>query len=176
MVEDGGNKNPEADSLSYIRLLLESLNNLGYLTQAIGTINQRLPVELFKLVDKTNNEVDQRHPSFLMGVTRTRTSGRMTDLGLGENDARVTVLYDLLWTLYSKFEAVMEGHRVVYDVIKGIGKRESWPDTSLANGFVEVWQLIQSEVGYPPERKFGVGLLTLVDAVAASRLPHSERE
>ncbi|RPB25906.1 hypothetical protein L211DRAFT_856536 [Terfezia boudieri ATCC MYA-4762] len=147
MVEDGGNKNPEADSLSYIRLLLESLNNLGYLSNAISTINQRLPVELFKLVDKTNQEVDQRHPSSLLGITRARKrGGKSLDLGLGENDVRVTVLYDLLWTLYSKFEAVMEGHRVVYDVVKGISKREGWTDLTLANGFVEVWQLIQSEM------------------------------
>ena len=147
MVEDGGNKNPEADSLSYIRLLLESLNNLGYLSNAIGNINQRLPVELFKLVDKTNQEVAQRHPSSLLGITRARKRGsKSLDLGLGENDVRVTVLYDLLWTLYSKFEAVMEGHRVVYDVVKGISKREGWTDLTLANGFVEVWQLIQSEM------------------------------
>ncbi|KAF8429887.1 Sec8 exocyst complex component-specific domain-containing protein [Terfezia claveryi] len=147
MVEDGGNKNPEADSLSYIRLLLESLNNLGYLSNAISTINQRLPVELFKLVDKTNQEVDHRHPSSLLGITRARKRGsKSLDLGLGENDVRVTVLYDLLWTLYSKFEAVMEGHRVVYDVVKGISKREGWTDLTLANGFVEVWQLIQSEM------------------------------
>ena len=146
MVEDGGNKNPEADSLCYIRLLLESLNNLGYLSNAIGTINQRLPVELFKLVDKTNQEVDQRHPSPLLSITRTRKRGGKLDLGLGENDVRVIVLYDLLWTLYSKFEAVMEGHRVVYDVVKGISKREGWTDLTLANGFVEVWQLIQSEM------------------------------
>ncbi|KAI5806550.1 Sec8 exocyst complex component-specific domain-containing protein [Peziza echinospora] len=146
MTDDGGNKNPEADSLNYIRLLLESLHSLGYLTTAIGTINQRLPVELFKLVDKTNLEVDQRHPSSLLNLNRARKFGKTIDMGMGENDVRVTVLYDLLWTLYSKFEAVMEGHRVVYDVLKGIGKRENWPDTSLANGFVEVWQLIQSEM------------------------------
>jgi len=40
----------------------------------------------------------------------------------------------------------MEGHRVVYDVVKGISKREGWTDLTLANGFVEVWQLIQSEM------------------------------
>lgn len=152
MVEDANtNKNPEAESLSYIRLLLESLNNIGYLPNAISTINQRLPVELFKLVDRTNNEVDQRHPSSLLGAGRTRKSReKKMDLGLVESDVRVVVLYDLLWTLYSKFEAVMEGHRVVYDVVKGISKREEWEDAqSLTNGFVEVWQLIQSEVGLP---------------------------
>ncbi|KAI5791293.1 Sec8 exocyst complex component-specific domain-containing protein [Pyronema domesticum] len=142
-------KNPEADSLQYIRLLLESLNNLGHLPNAIATVNQRLPVELFKLVDKTNLEVDQRHPSSL---TRMKSRGMHTkkiDLGLNENDVRVTIIHDLLITLYSKFEAVMEGYRVIYDVVRGITKRsntlgdtpESWK-----HGFIEVWQLIQSEM------------------------------
>lgn len=148
MVEDANtNKNPEADSIYYIRLLLEALNNLGHLSNAVGTVNQRLPVELFKLVDRTNNEVDQRHPSSLTGVARAGVFGKTMDLGLGENDVRVTVIHDLLWTLYSKFAAVMEGHRVIYDVVKGISKRDGSEDAaSLTNGFMEVWQLIQSEV------------------------------
>ena len=153
MVEDAHpNKNPEADSLSYIRLLLEALNNLGHLPNAIATVNQRLPVEVFKLVDKTNNEVDQRHPSSLTGMKTGRRRGKTVDLGLSEGDVRVTIIHDLLCTLYSKFEAVMEGYRVIYDVVKGITKRggDSLQDTeSWKHGFVEVWQLIQSEVDFP---------------------------
>jgi exocyst complex component 4 len=153
MVEDAhASKNPEADSLSYIRLLLESLNNLGHLPNAIATVNQRLPVELFKLVDKTNIEVDQRHPSSLTGLKTRGYHGKTVDLGLNENDVRVTIIHDLLCTLYSKFEAVMEGYRVIYDVVKGITNRgnslqdaESWK-----HGFAEMWQLIQSEVIPPP--------------------------
>lgn len=149
MTEDP-NKNPEAESLSYIRLLLESLNYLGHLPNAIANINQRLPVELFKLVDKTNNEVDQRHPSSFGSSSRRRGQKKGMDFGLSESDIRLTVLNDLLWTLYSKFEAVMEGHRVVHDVVKEIAKREESrdgsKDLSSTNGFLEVWQLIQSEM------------------------------
>ncbi|KAA8911144.1 Sec8 exocyst complex component-specific domain-containing protein [Sphaerosporella brunnea] len=147
-VNAGTNKNPEADSLSYIRLCLEALHNLGHLPNAIATVNQRLPVELFKLVDKTNTEVDQRHPSSLTAGRTRGYNGKTMDLGLSENDVRVTTIHDLLYTLYSKFEAVMEGYRVIYDVVRGITKRgdtlqdaESWK-----HGFVEVWQLIQSEM------------------------------
>lgn len=145
MVDDSDStKNPEADSLSYIRLVLEALNNLGHLSNAIATVNQRLPVELFKLVDKTNNEVAQRHPSSMASVAR---GAKTIDLGLAENDLRIKVMNDLLCTLYSKFEAVMEGHRVIFDVVKGITKREGLEDTSgWSNGFMEVWQLIQSEM------------------------------
>lgn len=149
MVEDAhAIKNPEADSLLYIRLILESLNNLGHLPNAIAVVNQRLPVELFKLVDKTNTEVDQRHPSSLTGLTIRGHHGKTIDLGLNENDVRVTIIHDLLCTLYSKFEAMMEGYRVIYDVVRGINKRgDTMQDTDTwKHGFVEVWQLVQSEV------------------------------
>lgn len=172
MVEDANtNKNPEADSIYYIRLLLEAINNLGHLSNAVGTVNQRLPVELFKLVDRTNNEVDQRHPSSLTGVARAAGSfGKTMDLGLNENDVRVTVIHDLLWTLYSKFSAVMEGHRVIYDVVKGISKRDGSEDAAtLTNGFMEVWQLIQSEM-----RSLLHDYLTMTDSrsVASAPLGH----
>jgi exocyst complex component 4 len=114
-------------------------------------VNQRLPVEIFKLVDKTNAEVDQRHPSSLTARRTRGYDGKTMDLGLSENDVRVTTIHDLLYTLYSKFEAMLEGYRVIYDVVRGITKRgdtlqdaESWK-----HGFVEVWQLIQSEVTIP---------------------------
>lgn len=173
MVDDAvANKNPESDSLCYIRLLLEALNNLGHLSSAVSTVNQRLPVELFKLVDKTNNEVDQRHPSSLPSGNRNGIYGNTIDFGLSENDLRVTVINDLLYTLYSKFEAVMEGHRVIYDVVRGISKRKTMQDaSSLTNGFVEVWQLIQSEVGdffKKTSRLKKVYANTELDAIVAS--------
>lgn len=141
----GTNKTPEVDSLNYIRLTLEALNQLGHLSNAIATVNQRLPVELNRLVDKTNREVDVRHPSAL--VSRKGYGGKSNDFGLAENDVRVAVVHDLLFTLYSKFEAVMEGHRIIYDSLNGIAQREDIQNPLPWNsGFVEVWQLIQSEV------------------------------
>lgn len=146
--DTNANRNPEADSLNYIRLTLEALNNLGHLSNAIATVNQRLPVELNRLVDKTNREVDLRHPSALGGLSRKGYRNKTIDFGLADNDVRVAVVNDLLFTLYSKFEAVVEGHRVIYDVLEGITKREKLQDTQTwSTGFVEVWQLIQSEVG-----------------------------
>lgn len=145
MVEDP-NKNPEAESLSYIRLILEALNNLGYLQNAMSMVNQRLPVELFKLVDKTNTEVDQRHPNTLIKKSIKKPGGKQIDLSFSETDIRTIVLNDLLWTLYSKFEAVMEGHRVLHDVVKSIGVRQEKEELTKINGFLEVWQLVQSEM------------------------------
>ncbi|KAH0538600.1 hypothetical protein FGG08_004801 [Glutinoglossum americanum] len=144
MIEDAS-RNPEADSNYYIHLLIESLNKMGHLHTAIESIEQRLPVELRRVVDKTNKEVDQRHPSSMRGSSR-RESGKI-DLGLGENNVRAIIVFDLLWTLYSKFEAIAEGHRVLHDVVVGIVKREGIQDAdSLTGGFSELWKLYQSEM------------------------------
>ena len=66
---------------------------------------------------------------------------------MSENSGRGDVLCDLLWTLYSKFEAIAEGHRAMHDIISGIAKREGLRQSvSLTGGFKELWKLYQSEV------------------------------
>ena len=143
-MEEDASTNPEVDSFQYIHLLLESLNKLGHLDAAVDTIEQRLPVELFTIVDRTNQEVDLRHPSHLRGSSLDR---RLLDLDLSNKSSGSDVLNDLLWTLYSKLEAIAEGHRAVHDVIVGIAKREGLGTrTNLARGFKEMWKLYQSEV------------------------------
>lgn len=144
MVEDAA-RNPEADSFYYIQLLVESLNKLDRLGVAVNAIEQRLPVELFRVVDKTNNEVDQRHPTSLRG--NVRNSKGKIELDIGESDIRAVVVYDLLWTLYAKFEAIAEGHRVFHDVVSAITKREKIrnPET-LTGSFKELWMLYQNEM------------------------------
>lgn len=128
-------------------MIIESLNKLGHLDVAVDRLEQRLPIELFAIVDKTNQEVDQRHPGHLRHVQKTENG--IIDFDLDGNSSRSHVLKDLLWTLYSKFEAIAEGHRVVHDVVSGIVKRESLRHpSSLTGGFSEMWKLYQSEVGY----------------------------
>ena len=144
-MEDDAFKNPEADSFQYIHLILESLNKLGHLDAAVDTMEQRLPVELFTIVDRTNREVDLRHPPYLRNL-RGLDKG-FPSLDMGDRSSRSDVLDDLLWTLYSKFEAIAEGHRAVHDVVVGIAKREGLGTrTSLSGGFKEMWKLYQSEV------------------------------
>ncbi|KAF3938669.1 hypothetical protein ABW19_dt0206120 [Dactylella cylindrospora] len=146
MVEDAS-KNIEAESLHYIRLLIESLHKLGRLPAALDQISQRLPVELNKVVEKTNLEVDGRHPTSFRGLSKPLKDGKTIDSVLSEKDARVEILNDLLYTLFSKFEAILEGHRVVHDVVKAISKRDWSKDssTNLSSAFMELWKLVQSE-------------------------------
>lgn len=144
LVEDTS-RNPEADSFYYIQLLIESLNKLGRLDIAVNSIEQRLPVELFRVVEKSNIEVDQRHPSTARGGFKNTRDD--VEPAIIENDGRGAVISDLLWTLFAKFEAIAEGHRVLHDVITGILKRESMEDaTTLTSGFKELWKLYQNEM------------------------------
>ncbi|CAG8601119.1 15253_t:CDS:10 [Acaulospora colombiana] len=52
--------NPEADSFSYIETVLESLAILGQLGSSLEMITQRLPMELYSLVEATIDEVNER--------------------------------------------------------------------------------------------------------------------
>ncbi|KAG6890731.1 hypothetical protein C0992_013114 [Termitomyces sp. T32_za158] len=52
--------NPEADSFAYMETLLESLAILGKLGGAMDTIGQKLPGEIFSLVENTLDEVEER--------------------------------------------------------------------------------------------------------------------
>lgn len=54
------NLNPEADSFSYMETLLESMAVLGKLGNALDNIAQRLPSEIFALVETTLGEVEER--------------------------------------------------------------------------------------------------------------------
>lgn len=138
-------KNPEADTFWYIGLLVESLNKLGRLESAVDTLKQRLPVELFTIVNETINEVDQRHPSSLRGSSMNGEGLHI--YGSRETKMRADVIYDLLWTLYGKFEAIAEGHRAFHESIKALIRRENAGNNSaLLGSFKELWNLYQNEI------------------------------
>lgn len=59
-VQASSTTNPEADSFAYIETLLESLAVLGKLGSALDNIGQRLPGEVFALVETTLDEVEER--------------------------------------------------------------------------------------------------------------------
>ena len=54
------NMNPEADSFAYMETLLESLTVLGKLGTALDSVSQRVPNEIFNLVESTLDEVEER--------------------------------------------------------------------------------------------------------------------
>ncbi|KAL7795351.1 exocyst complex component [Trichoderma ceciliae] len=138
-------KNPEADTFYYVTLLVEALNKLGRLQNAVETLKQRLPVELFGVVNETNNEVEQRHPTSFRAA-----AGKLDGVQIysaREIQMRADVIYDLLWTLYGKFEAIGEGQRVFHESIKALIRREgSGNNIALLGSFKELWNLYQNEI------------------------------
>ncbi|KAJ4302236.1 exocyst subunit [Collariella sp. IMI 366227] len=144
-VAEDPHKNPEADTFYYVTLLVESLNRLGRLESAVDTLKQRLPVELFTVVNETINDIDQKHPSSLRGGSSG--SHGLHIYGQRETRMRADVIYDLLWSLYGKFEAIAEGHRVFHESIKALIRREgAGNNIALLGSFKELWNLYQNEI------------------------------
>ncbi|KXS98692.1 hypothetical protein AC578_1258 [Pseudocercospora eumusae] len=145
MLEDT-TRNPEADTFYYIQLLLESLNKMNRLETAVDEIEQRLPVELFTVVDRSHMEVEQRHPALLRAAARSQKK-MGAGVNAGADGEKKETLEDLLVTLFAKYEAIAEGHRVLHDVIAAIIKRDDHEDASTLNrSFRELWKLLQSEI------------------------------
>ncbi|KAK2871952.1 hypothetical protein FQN49_002679 [Arthroderma sp. PD_2] len=133
-------RNPESDTFYYIHLVLEALHKMGSLELVVDRIEQRLPVELYSVVDKTGAEVNNRHPNIQKDA---RAPGTVPDSA----SERGHLLSEFLWNLYAKFETIAEGHRVLYEVINGIIKRDSLPnEVHLTSSFQELWKLYQSEM------------------------------
>lgn len=143
---NAADQNPESNSFEYIETLLESLAVLGKLGTGLDAIAQRLPVEVFSLIEITVEEVRERsefgkrasvtplalpsggRPSSMYIFAPTKQShadvaGALRLTALEAHSRRVDrePLKDLFWTLYSKFDAVLQGLRVVYEVSNRIG-------------------------------------------------------
>lgn len=84
-------RNPEADSFSYLETLLESLAVLGKLGIALDTVTQKLPQEIFSLVETTLDEVAER-------AEYSRRMSTLGPLGNGTNVGRSNDVYFLTGT------------------------------------------------------------------------------
>ncbi|CAL1695106.1 unnamed protein product [Somion occarium] len=80
-------QNPEADSFTYIETLLESLAILGKLGSALDIVAQKLPQEIYSLVDSTIEEVAERaeygkRGSVVTSMLSGPLAGRLEDVFL----------------------------------------------------------------------------------------------
>ncbi|OXH21821.1 exocyst complex component 4 [Cryptococcus neoformans] len=196
----GNTGNPETDSYVYIENLLEALAVLGRLGQALDTVAQRAPGEIYALVDGTLDEVEERterrreedlsvSPQNVLGNTidpipsssrtipptsattinttaattaaavssrkslfsSTETSQIEISLGAAGPPQHAALLKDLFWTLYSKLAAVLEGHRVMYEVSRWVSSRPGFKDSTTPKGssinipVLEMWRPVQQE-------------------------------
>ncbi|KAI7384141.1 hypothetical protein KC328_g10956, partial [Hortaea werneckii] len=147
-MQEDSTRNPEANTFYYIQLLVESLNKMMKLDVAVDAIEHRLPVELFRVVERSHTEVEQRHPTSMRSAAAKSRQQALRGSGAGSLDGeQKATLEDLLTTLYAKFEAIAEGHRVLHDVTAAILKREAQADAATLNrSFRELWKLLQSEI------------------------------
>jgi exocyst complex component 4 len=147
---DSNIQNPEADSFAYMETLLESLAVLGKLGNALDIVSQRLPAEIYSLVETTLEEVGERAEYNKRGSTYTslgssKSDGvysytpascleqsqlgdlpkasclRLTALESSAKEVDHEILKDFFWTVYSKLDAVSQGLRLVYEVSNRIG-------------------------------------------------------
>ena len=147
-MQEDTTRNPEADTFNYIQLLVEALNKMSRLDIAADRIEERLPVELFKVLERTLSEVEQRHPGPVRSA-RSRQQQALLALGGRPDNEQKATLEDLLTTLYAKFEAIAESHRVLHDVTAALLQRTSTPPSDAATlnrSFRELWKLLQSEI------------------------------
>ena len=141
-MQEDTTRNPEADTFYYIQLLTEALNNMSRLDVVVDAIEHRLPVELFRVVERSHTEVEQRHPNTLRSNTRTRPETLSRNEGQGGDNN--STLDDLLNTLFAKFEAIAEGHSVLHCVIAAVLKREGLLDgPTLNRSFRELWKRVK---------------------------------
>ncbi|KAF7732333.1 hypothetical protein EC973_005229 [Apophysomyces ossiformis] len=149
-------KNPETDSYYYMEIIMEALAVLGEVPTALETIQERLPFEIHTLVDKTIAEVEARHTDQSI-VTDRRRDNNTDDsdiycLDKANTEAKNEILKDLLWTLYSKMEAVLRGHRFTETCARRIKRRIAFSDGDGPQEnfniyhFHEIWRPVQAEI------------------------------
>lgn len=79
-----GTRNPEADSFAYMETLLEALAVLGKLGLALDIVAQKLPQEIYGLVETTLDEVSERaeygRRASMLGPSSSAHVGRPSEI------------------------------------------------------------------------------------------------
>ncbi|KAI8878211.1 hypothetical protein K501DRAFT_196399 [Backusella circina FSU 941] len=146
-------KDPETDSYYYMEIIMESLCVLNEIPTALETIKERLAVEIHQLVDKTIGEVEERNHDRSMMTSLPREKNKDENdiycLDKANSETKNEILKDFLWTLYSKLEAVLRGHRFVETCARRVKKvvvlRASLSKLNVYH-FHEIWRPVQQEI------------------------------
>lgn len=140
-------RHPEADSLKYVQMLSRALVVVGKLPYALDIMSQRAPFEIFQIVERTIGELRLRHKNITTHANSPREMLENSDV----DDDRVEPLKDLLWTVYSKWDAVLQCHRVLYDHAASVqGHFPKVPKGGRSSGslydFSDIWKPLEAEM------------------------------
>lgn len=124
---------------------------LDVFPDAIDIIIQRLPMEIYQLIDKTINEVEQRNLNLLQNIFPKQKSLNIIDTDFSEDVMKYEILKDFFWTLYSKLVAVLNGYNIMYIYISDLSSSQSEENEGITAGlasfnFLKIWKPIKSEI------------------------------
>ncbi|KAG4084718.1 hypothetical protein H8356DRAFT_1743378 [Neocallimastix lanati (nom. inval.)] len=147
IVEDP-EKNPELDSYNFMKIILECLRLLEQLPEALETIRQRLPLELYSVVEKTINEIDKKNENSYNISKNSKhifKSKNISDLiGINSQEAKSNLLKDMLKLLYSKLDSIVQIHAFILNTSEKMLKLEGIQSTTYT--IRDVWIAVQNEI------------------------------
>ncbi|ORX58842.1 hypothetical protein DM01DRAFT_1333460 [Hesseltinella vesiculosa] len=147
-------KNPETDSYYYMEIILEALAALGQVPEALETLQERLPLEMHSLFEKTIKQVETRHV-LQSGHSNADQNKNDEDVDIycldkANSDERNEILKDLLWTLFSKVEAVLRAYRFIetcsHRTRSRLTKANDEDEAFKIYHFHEIWRPVQTEI------------------------------
>jgi len=147
IVEDP-EKNPELETYNFMKIILECLRLLEQLPEALETIRQRLPLELYSVVEKTIHEIDKKNENSYNINKNSKIlfkSRNISDLiGINSQEAKSNLLKDMLKLLYSKLDSIVQIHAFILNTSEKMLKLEGIQSTIYT--IRDVWIAVQNEI------------------------------
>ncbi|KAJ2747979.1 exocyst subunit [Coemansia sp. BCRC 34301] len=152
-LDNSDQSNPEADSFSYVEMLIESLVALDNTTEAMQEVKSSINVELSRLIDGVINEVEERNRAL---IYKSKVADQQDDAIAQDTDREV--LFDFTRILFARLETVVEYHDYVLDVVNSLDRRERYslsPSANVTNDRArrtrpytigDVWSAIKAEI------------------------------
>ncbi|KAI9218250.1 Sec8 exocyst complex component-specific domain-containing protein [Blastocladiella britannica] len=155
LASENPDENPEIDSLGFITLCLEAATRLGMLVPALEAVRERMHKETFAVVDHAINDARDAYVAAQFSVpaaasmasgtanggwgssSANGSGGGITDRHLlrdvRSKDAQFSALRGLCATLFAKLECVVEGHKLICNLVDAISRRPTFA-TKFGNG------------------------------------------
>lgn len=127
----------EQDSFAYIWSLLLTLSKVGALQSGLETLQGRIAADIKRVVEKTVSSVI-RQAHITPDKVRPLPGTLFEQFTSSEQSQHISVLQGFIKTLFSRFGAVLEAHRVVHEVVSrgDLGKYDVRP----------VWTAMEQEI------------------------------